>query len=351
MDNSTTLAIHWAFSVIAVALITLRLGIKSYTRYKYTLGDYFAIGALFCVFVRLPIIHVVLIWGTNNMSDAYRQAHFFSPQEIYHRETGSKFILVNRVFYNSYLWLQKLVLLDTYRRLIHHLPWERVTLWAYSGVFAATYVTVQTVTFTECNPFNHYWMVVPDPGSCCRAQVQLVVLGVLNIVTDVMLIVLPIPILILVKRSLVQKLQLSCLFALGFFIVAITIIRLPQNASNSTAQVNRTTWASTELLAAAIVANAPVIYGFWRGGRQATQYNSRESSSNRFLSNRQASRKRTQQGDLDVEDENNDNKNGDRVNLGSLPPGMSSSTALRSPEDTYSRTQGENCSLDPRDDI
>lgn len=101
MDNSTTLVIHWVFSVIAVALITLRLGIKRYTRYKYTLGDYFAIGALFCVLVRLPIIHVVLIWGTNNMSEAYRQSHHFTPQDIYHRETGSKFILVDRVFYNS----------------------------------------------------------------------------------------------------------------------------------------------------------------------------------------------------------------------------------------------------------
>lgn len=101
MDNTTTLAIHWVFSVIAIALITLRLGIKSYTRYKYTLGDYLAIGALFCVIMRLPIIHVVLVWGTNNMPDAYRQSHHFSPQEIYHRETGSKFILVDRVIYNS----------------------------------------------------------------------------------------------------------------------------------------------------------------------------------------------------------------------------------------------------------
>lgn len=147
-----------------------------------------------------------------------------------------------------------------------------------------------------------------------------------------------------------RKLQLSCLFALGFFIVAITIIRLPQNASNSTAQVNRTTWASTELLAAAIVANAPVIYGFWRGSREASQYNSRESSSNRFFISRQANRKRAQQGDLDVEGESNDNKN-NRVNLGNLPPGMSSSTALRSSEATYSRTQPDSRSLDPRDGI
>jgi hypothetical protein len=42
--------------------------------------------------------------------------------------------------------------------------------------------------------------------------------------------------------------------------VAITIVRLPQNANHATAQVNRTTWASAELLTAAFVANAPALY-------------------------------------------------------------------------------------------
>jgi hypothetical protein len=37
---------------------------------------------------------------------------------------------------------------------------------AYIGIFAATYTTVQIVTFTECDPFNHYWIVLPDPGIC-----------------------------------------------------------------------------------------------------------------------------------------------------------------------------------------
>lgn len=94
------------------------------------------------------------------------------------------------------LWLQKLVLLDTYRRLHTHLRWEKATMISYIGIFAATYVTVQIVTFTECDPFKHYWIVLPDPGrpfslifpscpfhpltnsgTCCQAQLQLIVLG------------------------------------------------------------------------------------------------------------------------------------------------------------------------------
>lgn len=35
---------------------------------------------------------------------------------------------------------------------------------SYSGIFAVTYITVQIVTFTECDPFKNYWTVLPDPG-------------------------------------------------------------------------------------------------------------------------------------------------------------------------------------------
>ncbi|CAI7616250.1 unnamed protein product [Penicillium glandicola] len=267
-----TLIILWVFTWVAVGLIVLRLLLRKLKGHQFILGDYFAMAAIFCALVRLPLIHVVLIWGTNNMSPTLRHTYHFTPEEVRHREIASKFVLANRVFYNSYLWLQKSVLLDTYRRLLTMLRWEKVTMISYIGIFAATYVTVQTVTFTECDPFNHYWVVLPDPGVCSQAQLQLIVLGVLNVITDIMLIALPIPVLILVKRSVVEKIQLASLFAVGLFIVAITIARLPENAKNASTQVNRTTWASIELLAAAIVANAPIMYGLIKGHRQRSKH-------------------------------------------------------------------------------
>ncbi|KAF5858356.1 hypothetical protein ETB97_004477 [Aspergillus alliaceus] len=267
MDDATLISL-WVFTWCTVGLISMRLVMRKIRGKSFVLGDYLSIAAILCALIRLALVHVMIIWGTNNMPPKIRHSHHFTSQEIYRRETASKFALVNRVFYNTYLWLQKLILLDTYRHLLRNLSWERITLSSYLFVFAATYVAVQIVTFTECDPFNHYWRVLPDPGICSQAQLQLIVLGVLNIITDFMLIVLPVPLLIKVKRPFMEKLQLAALFAVGFFIVVITIIRLPQNAQHSTAQVNRTTWASVELFAAAIVANAPVLQqsSLGRGG-------------------------------------------------------------------------------------
>ncbi|KAE8335785.1 hypothetical protein BDV24DRAFT_155705 [Aspergillus arachidicola] len=265
MDNATLVSL-WVLTWCAVGLISIRLVMRKIRGKAFVLGDYLSLCAILCALIRLALVHVIIIWGTNNISRGFRYSHHFTSEEIYRRETASKFTLVNRVFYNTYLWLQKFILLDTYRHLLRNLSWERITLGTYVFIFAATYVTVQIVTFTECNPFDHYWIVLPDPG-------------VLNIVTDLMLIVLPVPLLVKVKRPLLEKLQLAALFAVGFFIVVVTVIRLPENAQHSTAQVNRTTWASVELFAAAIVANAPVLYGFYRGEREASRSRTTEGTS------------------------------------------------------------------------
>lgn len=263
-----TLLIHWLFTWLALLIMALRLWGRKYVRQSFNRGDYLTMAACACALIRLGMIHVVLIWGTNNMTAAQRANHHFTPTDIYQREVGSKLTITNRVFYNSYLWLQKLVLLDLYQRLIQDLPYEKWLIRAYLVVFFLTYTTVQVVTFAECKPFYLYWQVIPAPGPCAEAQVQLIALGVLNIVTDFMLIILPLPVIFKLKAPTSRKAQLIILFTLGIFIILITIIRLPINSHNSTSQVNRTTWASTELLTAAFVVNAPTLYSFWNKRRR-----------------------------------------------------------------------------------
>jgi hypothetical protein len=74
-----------------------------------------------------------------------------------------------------------------------------------------------------------------------------------------MLLALPFPKLSSLQTPWRTKVRLYILYALGLFIITITIIRLPISAMHAAVQPNRTTWASTELLAAAIVVNAPVL--------------------------------------------------------------------------------------------
>lgn len=83
-----------------------------------------------------------------------------------------------------------------------------------------------------------------------------------------MLLILPFPLVIMVRTPWQRKAQLSGLFMLGIFVIAITIIRLPINSINIGSQVNRSTWASVELLTAAIVVNASTLFSLWNKNRK-----------------------------------------------------------------------------------
>jgi uncharacterized membrane-anchored protein YitT (DUF2179 family) len=61
-----------------------------------------------------------------------------------------------------------------------------------------------------------------------------------------------------------RKAQLAFLFSVGISIIAVTSVRLAKTLLNPTSQVDRMSLASAELLVAAFVANAPVLYSFWR---------------------------------------------------------------------------------------
>jgi hypothetical protein len=98
-----------------------------------------------------------------------------------------------------------------------------------------------------------------SPGTCSEALGQLIIIGALNIFTDILLIILLFPALFEIRRSFPAKLRLFSLFSLGIFLI-ITVIRLPLNFNHGTYQVNRTTWASVESFVAAFVANIPTLY-------------------------------------------------------------------------------------------
>jgi hypothetical protein len=98
--------------------------------------------------------------------------------------------------------------------------------------------------------------------------VQIFTVGVLNIVTDLMLLVLPIPVVASLRSSWRAKLHLYILFTLAIFTIIFTIIRLPVVWSKIDDPEERTIWTSTELLVIAVVVNVPSLYGLWNKRRR-----------------------------------------------------------------------------------
>jgi hypothetical protein len=98
-DTQVTIVITWVFTWLAEALMTLRLLMRKFRKQRFDISDYLTIAAMAFLIVRLGLVHVVLVWGTNNISAAYRQSNVFPDQEIWQREVGSKLTLASRAVY------------------------------------------------------------------------------------------------------------------------------------------------------------------------------------------------------------------------------------------------------------
>jgi hypothetical protein len=128
-----------------------------------------------------------------------------------------------------------------------------------------TFIAVVIADLAECQPFTHYWQVVPDPGGRCRqGYAQLLTLGVANVITDLLLVAFPIPIIIRSKMPVKRKIQLVLLFAGSLLPAGTTLFRLPNIIDRHGSQQYRSLLASIEILFATAVANSLVLGSFVR---------------------------------------------------------------------------------------
>jgi len=164
------------------------------------------------------------------------------------------------------LWILKNTILEFFRRL--NVTWERsyeITLQFIRGTLLATFIAVVISDLAECQPFSHYWQVLPDPGGKCRqGYAQLLTLATCNVLTDLLLVIFPIPIILRSGLTVKRKTELILLFSLSLIVVATTLYRVPQIIKDHGSQRSRSLYASVELLFATTAANALVLGSFVR---------------------------------------------------------------------------------------
>jgi hypothetical protein len=262
-DHPTLLYSWWATCFAAVVILT-RLAGRKVRSNKLFREDWIMFAALIPLFARMGFVHIVLIYGTNNVATVGID---YTEEEIRHRELGSKLVLASRIFYALFIWMSKWTVSEFLKRITIHL-WRtsyEFTLHCIRIFLVATFIAVIIATLAECQPFSHYWQVVPDPGPQCRQNyAQLLTMGTADIITDILLVAFPIPIVLRSGQTWRRKLQLAALFSTSIALIIITGMRMPEVISNLGRQQYRTIWASSEILASAFVSNFVVIGSFIR---------------------------------------------------------------------------------------
>ena len=165
------------------------------------------------------------------------------------------------------LWTLKAATLEFFRRLkgITNQKLSARAMTVMRATLLVTFVAVVISTLAECQPFTNYWQVKPDPGGKCRQGfANLLTMAICNILTDVVLVLYPIPIIVLSRIPLQRKTFLISLFSLGLVTVVISAYRLPQVLAEDGYQPTRSMWASVAILVATVAANTLALASFVR---------------------------------------------------------------------------------------
>ncbi|KAI5248037.1 hypothetical protein E4T42_05792 [Aureobasidium subglaciale] len=258
--NWPTLLFSWWCTGFAVVIILTRLAGRKIRSGRLFQEDRVMALSLIPLLARMGLVHVILMYGTNNV-----QAAHLTDYEIYLRQIGSKLVLASRINYALFIWISKFTVSEFLKRITSAI-WRRsyeIVLRCIRIFLVATFIAVVIATLAECQPFDHYWQVVPDPGPQCRqGYAQLITMGTADMITDVLLVAFPIPIVIRSQINLKRKLSLVCLFSFSIALIVITGFRMPNVINHHGRQQYRTVWASAEILASAAVSNAVILGTF-----------------------------------------------------------------------------------------
>ncbi|TQS34459.1 hypothetical protein Golomagni_05157 [Golovinomyces magnicellulatus] len=261
-EDNATLLVCWWCTIFAMFIILFRVSGRFIRSEKLFREDWIAFACIIPLISRMVLVHCVLYFGTNN---AY--VPNITNLEINSRSMGSKMVLVSRILYAATLWILKLTISEFLKRLTWNISTSshETTLKGIRWFLLFTFLVIVIADLSECQKFSNFWQVVPDPGPHCRqGHAQLLTMGVMNIITDVLLAFFPIPIILKSKMGPVKKIQLILLFSLSLLPVGITLFRIPHVIDRHGLQQYRSVLASVEILMATIAANAVVLGSFVR---------------------------------------------------------------------------------------
>lgn len=121
----------------------------------------------------------------------------------------------------------KLSLLSLY---LHLSPWGwfRVAVWASITIVTFFTGAITFVMFFNCSPVNRAFNSRVEVGSCIDPTILHITTAVFVVVTDVMLFILPIPMVYQLQLQNHQKVGATIVFGLGSATITTSVVRLVQ---------------------------------------------------------------------------------------------------------------------------
>ncbi|KAE8555694.1 hypothetical protein EYB25_000392 [Talaromyces marneffei] len=251
VDPPTQAAANIAMYTIMLVACTICLAVRMYTR--ATINRSFGFDDAFCIagFAFLATYSGLMI----DCGNYYVGRHIWDitlPMLI----RGSKLEVWAEWSYLVVSGTVKLSYLLLYIRIFG--PFQRVTPVLWTGVVFVSliYVVLLMMSILDCQPIHSHWDKTVD-GKCLPAMVLAYSSGAFNVVTDLFVLIVPMPTVWSMTLTTAKKLRVSAVFGLGIIAVSLSITRLAK-----TPIVFKSTDPSWDLSTFAVYSFLELSFGF-----------------------------------------------------------------------------------------
>ncbi|CEI68032.1 hypothetical protein FVEN_g7698 [Fusarium venenatum] len=262
----------WTLYAIGTSIIFARFAV----RFK-TVGirglqgdDFFSILVLLFYTVDAFTVHLIYYLGTNIEGGAAAQLHTLTADELDQYIRGGKLQLAAWYAYTALIWSLKGTMLCFFSRMTIG-TWHNVFVKTVSIISVVSYAAVfLTITF-GCFPYHKNWQVLPPPGSQCTLKMQnFLVTTVLNVLTDGLILCIPLPLLWKLQVPIRKKLVVGLLLSSGAFVIAAAITRVVLTLSANPSALTINSWGVRETIVGILTVNIPILRplfskAFWTG--------------------------------------------------------------------------------------
>ncbi|KAH9209079.1 hypothetical protein DL95DRAFT_344790 [Leptodontidium sp. 2 PMI_412] len=250
----------WTLYAIGLILIAMRLASR---RIQLGAFDKFQLDDHIMILVTLTFTGVIVSTNqvANNGSNYLPpgEAELLTEPEIVSAIWGSKMTFVLEEFTLSTTWLIKGCLLLLYGRLTLGLKQNTaVKFLAYYCLLG--FVVVQVLFLgVWCRPIQQYWAVPVVNSQCATYYNHMITATTFNISSDLMMLLIPLPLLIKSKLPLKRKLIVCGVFSLGIFVILAAILNRYFNFTVAYSPIFLN-WYVGEVSTAVFVANIPLCW-------------------------------------------------------------------------------------------
>ncbi|KAG6061955.1 hypothetical protein E4U17_006078 [Claviceps sp. LM77 group G4] len=263
MDFNTSLLIEsWALYVAGVLIVAARFISRRIKLGKWKhlmLDDYLMLFALVNFTGVVISINEVAKNGSNYMSPEAAAA--LTPEGVHNAIYGSVMTFVLELFTITAIWTVKACLLILYARLTRGTLAHQNLMVKIAAVYCGlTYVIVIIFfLFLWCHPTYEYWAVPVRIDQCASYYNHMIFATACNISSDLLLLVIPVPIILKTRLPRKRKIILIFILGLGIFNVLAAILNRYENFSNPNSYVFLY-WYVAEVGIAVLVGNLPLCW-------------------------------------------------------------------------------------------